>query len=203
MIGVVSYGVSNVGSMLSMLRKIGTAAEAVNTPDDLLRADRLILPGVGAFDYGMAALRDAGIADVLVRRVREDRIPVLGVCLGMQLLGRGSEEGVSEGLGLLNGHSVRFRRTGSDPVRVPHMGWSQLHPRRESPIFQGLERRARFYFVHSYHLVCAEPGDVLATADYGIEFTAMVQRDNIWGAQFHPEKSHRFGMTLLANFARV
>jgi glutamine amidotransferase len=121
----------------------------------------------------------------------------------MQLLGRGSEEGSLAGLGLIDGHCVRFRFGDERPLKVPHMGWNVLMPRRESPLFKGLDDQARFYFVHSYHLVCADASDVLATARYGIEFTAMVQRGNVWGAQFHPEKSHRFGMTLLRNFAEI
>lgn len=203
MISVVDYGVANLGSILNMLRKVGARAEAVSTPDAIERAEKLILPGVGAFDHGMTALSERGLADVLKGRVAGDGVPLLGICLGMQLLGNGSEEGALAGLGLIDGRCVRFRFADERTLKVPHMGWNVLMPRRESPLFKGLDENARFYFVHSYHLVCADASDVLATARYGIEFTAMVQRGSVWGAQFHPEKSHRFGMTLLRNFAEI
>jgi len=203
MIAVVSYGVSNVGSILNMLKKIGAPAVAVSTPAEIERAEKLILPGIGAFDNGMTALTDLGLVEPLKHRVGQDGIPLLGICLGMQLLGSGSEEGVLPGLGLVNGRSIRFRSGGVPPLRVPHMGWNALASHRESALLCGLDNGARFYFVHSYHFECQRPADVLATARYGIEFTAMVQRDNVWGAQFHPEKSHRYGMALLRNFAKL
>jgi glutamine amidotransferase len=203
MIAVVTYGVSNVGSMFNMLQRIGVPATAASTPAEIEKADKIILPGVGAFDHGMSTLVERGLAEPLKKRVLQDRVPILGVCLGMQLLGRGSEEGVLGGLGLVDGRSVRLHSNGEGPLKVPHMGWSVVAPSRESPLFNDLDARARFYFVHSYHLVCADSTDVLATARYGVEFTAMVHRDNVWGAQFHPEKSHRYGMTLLRNFASL
>lgn len=202
MIAVVSYGVCNVGSILNMLKRIGAAAAAVSTPAEIEAADKIILPGIGAFDNGMSALDVLGLAEPLRVRVRRDRVPILGICLGMQLLGRRSEEGSLPGLALLDAECVRFRPDGT-PLKVPHMGWNVLAPRRESPLLARLDNGARFYFVHSYHLVCADRADVLATSSYGIDFTAMVQRENVWGAQFHPEKSHRYGMTLLGNFARL
>ena len=202
MISVVTYGVGNVGSIFNMFRKIGVPAVAASTPEDLARAEKILLPGVGAFDHGVAMLEDAGLIPTLRARAA-DGVPVLGICLGMQLLGRGSEEGRRRGLELLDAHSVRFTGDNRPGFRVPHMGWSELRYRRASPLFANFEDRARFYFVHSYHLVCADPVNVLATAEYGGEFTAIVQRGNVWGAQFHPEKSHRFGMRLLANFARL
>ena len=202
MISVVTYGVGNVGSIFNMFRKIGVAAVAASTPDEVARAEKILLPGVGSFDHGMEMLDRAGLVPSLKARVGEGT-PLLGICLGMQLLGRGSEEGQRAGLDLLDARSVRFHGNGDPAFRVPHMGWNELDRRRESPLFAGFEERARFYFVHSYHLVCADPADVLATARYGGDFTAIVQRGNVWGAQFHPEKSHRFGMTLLANFARL
>lgn len=201
MIGVVDYGVANVGSMLNMLRKVDADAAIISTPEALQSVDKIILPGIGAFDHGMSALTDRGFATPIRERVLADGVPILGVCLGMQLLGHASEEGTLSGLGLLSGRSVRFRFDSPTPHKIPHMGWAALMKRRESPIFEALDMEPRFYFVHSYHLVCDDPADVLATAQYGIEFTAMVHRANVWGAQFHPEKSHRFGMRLLGNFA--
>ncbi|HXG72261.1 MAG TPA: imidazole glycerol phosphate synthase subunit HisH [Gemmatimonadaceae bacterium] len=202
MISVVSYGVGNVGSIFSMLRKIGVPAIAASTPDDIAKAERIILPGVGAFDHGMAMLAEHSLIEPLRERAGAG-IPLLGICLGMQLLGRASEEGIVAGLGVMDAHSVRFLPGGERPLKIPHMGWSELTIRRQSPLLDGFEDQARFYFVHSYHYVCDRSEDVLATAPYGIDFTAVVQRDNVWGAQFHPEKSHRFGMTLLRNFARL
>lgn len=201
MISIVNYGVSNVGSMLSMLRKIGVPAEVVSSVEAIDRAEKIILPGVGAFDHGVAAMNQLGIVEV-VRRRATDGVPFLGVCLGMQMLADSSEEGTLPGLGLIPGRCVRFRSDSEHRIKVPHMGWEELVACKESPILAGLEE-ARFYFVHSYHFVCSEGGDELARARHGIEFTAAVQRKKIWGVQFHPEKSHKFGMTLLRNFAAL
>jgi glutamine amidotransferase len=201
-ISVVTYGVGNVGSIFNMFRKLGVPAVAASTADELARAEKILLPGVGAFDHGMEMLARAGLIPALRARVA-DGVPLLGICLGMQLLGRGSEEGQRPGLDLLDAHSVRFTANGDPGFRVPHMGWNEVRQTRESPLFDQFEERPRFYFVHSYHLVCGDPGDVLATVRYGTDVTAIVQRGNVWGAQFHPEKSHRFGMRLLGNFARL
>jgi glutamine amidotransferase len=203
MISVIDYGVCNLGSMLNMLRKVGAEAQLVSTAAELERAEKLVLPGVGAFDSGMGALTERRLAEPLRERVLRDKVPLLGVCLGMQMLGRRSEEGGREGLGLVDAEVRRFRFAPDDRKKVPHMGWNLLAPRRDSPLLRELAARSRFYFCHSYHLVCADPGDVLATADYGGEFVAALQHDNVYGVQFHPEKSHRFGMALLHNFAEL
>jgi imidazole glycerol-phosphate synthase subunit HisH len=201
-ISIVNYGVANVGSMLNMMRKLSIEAQTIATPEEIRRAEKIILPGVGAFDHGMKTLVDMGLAEPLRERVVKDRIPLLGVCLGMQMLGRGSEEGTAAGLGVVQGYSKRFVPNGSAAIRIPHMGWSELAIRTRGGLMQDLEA-ARFYFVHSYHFVCDDPSDELASARYGIDFTAAVHRSNVWGVQFHPEKSHRFGMTLLRNFAAL
>ncbi len=204
MISIIDYGVANLGSILNMLRKVGARAELVSSKEAVARAEKIILPGIGAFDHGISALRERGLVDVLRKKVLDDKVPLLGVCLGMQMLGKVSEEGHLAGLGLLDAHCKRFSFTDDHRQKVPHMGWSLLAPRQqESALLKGLDAKARFYFVHSYHMVCADPADVLATACYGSEFVAMVQRGNVFGAQFHPEKSHRFGMALLHNFAEV
>jgi imidazole glycerol-phosphate synthase subunit HisH len=202
MISVVSYGVCNLGSMLNMLRKINVEACEAATPAAIEKAEKIILPGVGAFDNGMKALNALGLAGPLRDRVVNGRVPIFGVCLGMQLLGMGSEEGVEAGLGLIQGGCVKLRPPEGLGVKIPHMGWNTVHPKKAGPLLEKLDA-PRFYFVHSYHLVCEDPADVLATAHYGMDFTVMVQRGNIYGAQFHPEKSHRYGMTLLGNFAGV
>jgi glutamine amidotransferase len=203
MISVIDYGVCNLGSMLNMLRKVGAEAQLVSTPAELEQAGKLVLPGVGAFDNGIGALRERGLAEALRKRVLQDKVPLLGVCLGMQMLGRRSEEGGTEGLGLIDAEVRRFRFAPDSRTKVPHMGWNLLAQRRDGPLLRELAARSRFYFCHSYHLVCADPGDVVATADYGGEFVAVLQHDNVYGVQFHPEKSHRFGMALLHNFAEL
>jgi glutamine amidotransferase len=202
-ISIIDYGVSNLGSIRNMLHKLGLRSELVATPEAVAGARKIILPGVGAFDHGVAALAERRLIAPLRAKALEDRIPILGICLGMQLLGMGSEEGTSGGLGLIKGACVRFRFAEGSPLKVPHMGWNETAPKRLNPLLSGLGAGARFYFTHSYHLMCEDPADVLATATHGIEFTAMVQRDNVAGVQFHPEKSHRFGMTLLRNFGAI
>jgi glutamine amidotransferase len=203
MISVIDYGVSNLGSMLNMLRKVGAQAQLVSTAEELDRAEKIILPGVGAFDNGIAALKERGLIEPLRKKALNDKVPLLGVCLGMQMLGRSSEEGSMAGLGLVDAESRRFRFAQDSAHKVPHMGWSLLAARRESALQRGLDAITRFYFCHSYHLVCSDPADVLASACYGADFVGMVQHGNVYGVQFHPEKSHRFGMALLHNFAEM
>lgn len=203
MISIVDYGVGNLGSMLNMLRKVGAEAQLAATPEQLDTAVKIVLPGVGAFASGMAALRERGLVEPLRRKVLEDKVPLLGVCLGMQLLGRRSEEGNAEGIGLIDAEVRRLQPAPDSRCKVPHMGWARLAPRRDSVLLRGLDARSRFYFCHSYHLVCGNDGDVLAGAAYGGEFVAMIQHENMYGVQFHPEKSHRFGMALLHNFAEI
>ena len=203
MISVVDYGVANLGSMLNMLRKVGVEAERISTPEQLAAAERIILPGIGAFDQGMSALAERGLIDPLKRKGLLEGTPILGVCLGMQLLGDGSEEGVLGGLGLVAATSQRFHPPAGRGLKVPHMGWSRVTRRRDSPLMSGLDDQSRFYFVHSYHVCCEDPHDVLAVSHYGGEFVSVINRGNIFGVQFHPEKSHRFGMTVLRNFASL
>lgn len=202
-ISIVDYGVANLGSIRNMLRKLGLEAELVSTADDIARAAKIILPGIGAFDHGMKALSERGLVEPLRIKAMQEHIPFLGICLGMQLMGQGSEEGAQPGLGLVASKCMRFRFPPGQPLKVPHMGWNEPIARRESPLLKGLEAGARFYFTHSYHLVCDDPADVLAVAMHGNEFTAMIERGNLMGVQFHPEKSHRYGMTLLRNFGAM
>ena len=203
MISLVDYGVANLGSMRNMLRRIGAETELVATADGIEKASKIILPGIGAFDHGMEALDNLDLVESLRRRVLGDGVPLFGVCLGVQLLGERSAEGGRAGLGLLASHCERLPADGDAGIRIPHMSWAHIEPTRADPILDGLDDTARFYFVHSYHVVCSDPTDVLAFARYGIPFTAMIRRGNIYGAQFHPEKSHRFGMQLLKNFVEL
>jgi imidazole glycerol-phosphate synthase subunit HisH len=200
MLAIVDYGMGNLGSIRNMLKKLGVPATISAAPEVLQEASKLILPGVGAFDTGMAAIRRLGLTAVLDRKVRQDRVPVLGICLGMQLMTRGSSEGAEAGLGWIDASCVRFE-TGGTRLKVPHMGWNVVQATRPAALWQGMEGEQRFYFVHSYYVRCDRPDDCLLRAAYGVEFDAGFQRDNIMGVQFHPEKSHKFGMRLLKNFA--
>lgn len=200
---VVDYGVGNIGSILNMLRKIGAPAIGSASPDDLATAGHIILPGVGSFDTAMAKLEETGIIPTLEVRVRGDGVPLLGICLGMQILTRGSEEGQRPGLGWIDAEVVKFRLDDAAlRLKVPHMGWNLAHPISGNPLFVDLDRHARFYFVHSYHAVCSHD-QVLCTTSYGYEFASGLIHGNIFGVQFHPEKSHRFGLTLLRNFVAL
>ena len=199
-VSVVDYGLGNLGSVLNMFRRGGTDARVVRAPDEVAKAERLLLPGVGAFDKGMWMLRNAGL-EAAVRNHAASGRPLLGICLGMQMLADSSDEGVLPGLGLIPGRSVRLATDASR--RVPHMGWNFIEPARRDELLRDLPDESRFYFVHTYHVVTAEPGDVLATTEYGDRFTSMVRSGNVMGAQFHPEKSHAFGMRILRNFASL
>ena len=202
MITIVDYGVGNLGSILNMLKKVGAKAEASSDPDVLCQAEKLILPGVGAFDAGMRKLNEAGLVPLLNELVLEKEIPVIGLCLGMQLMTKKSEEGREAGLGWIDAETVRFRfESGNAHLKIPHMGWNTLDIQRHHPLVSDLGPESRFYFVHSYHIVCAEETDVVAYTDYGYPLAAVINKKNIMGAQFHPEKSHKFGMLLLKNFA--
>jgi imidazole glycerol-phosphate synthase subunit HisH len=200
MIVIVDYGMGNLGSMANMLRKVGAAAVVSSEPATVARAEKLILPGVGAFDAGMRQLTERGLVPLLQERVAAGT-PTLGVCLGMQLFAQASEEGQLPGLGWIDGRATRFRPNGDARLKVPHMGWNVVQPVREHPLFADMPDEMRFYFVHSYHVVCGDERISLARATYGGDFVAAVARDNVVGVQFHPEKSHKFGMRLLRNFA--
>ena len=202
MITIVDYGVGNLGSIVNMLKKVGVKAEASSNPDVLRKAEKLILPGVGAFDAGMKKLNETGLIPVLNELVLEKKVPVIGLCLGMQLMTKRSEEGTEAGLGWIDAETVRFKFGAENAhLKVPHMGWNTLDIRRPHPLVTDLEPESRFYFVHSYHIVCADEADVVAYTDYGYPLAAIINKGNIMGAQFHPEKSHKFGMQLLKNFA--
>jgi glutamine amidotransferase len=204
MIAIIDCGLGNVGSVANMFRKLGLHAVVSGDPVVVAQADRLVLPGVGAFDHGMQRLRASGLIPILERRVLQEKTPILGICLGLQLYTRGSDEGACPGLGWLPGRTIRFRFAAAEEgrLKVPHMGWNTVHPTRPG-VWPSLSGEPRFYFVHSYHIECDLEEDVLATARYGYEFAAAVRRGNIAGVQFHPEKSHRFGMAVLRDFASV
>lgn len=204
MIVVIDYGMGNVGSVVNMLRKVGADAEATGDVDAIAQASKLVLPGVGAFDAAMTRLRDRDLVSVLNRRVIEDAVPILGICLGMQVMTESSEEGREAGLGWFAGGTRRFRFEDGEPrLRVPHMGWNVVRTVKPTPLFDGMFEEPRFYFVHSYHVYCRNQDDVMLTTDYGYRFVSGISKGNIYGVQFHPEKSHAYGMRLLKNFAEL
>jgi imidazole glycerol-phosphate synthase subunit HisH len=202
MIVIIDYGVGNLTSIKNMLKRAGAESVISNNADDIAIADKLILPGVGAFDYGMGQLRNSSFFDLLNQRVLEDKIPVLGICLGAQLLTRGSEEGKSDGLGWIDAETIRFRENlMDDSLKIPHMGWNDVCVVKNSKLFDDMHADPRFYLVHSYHLSDVNPDEVLVTCNHGYDFVAGVEKNNILGVQFHPEKSHKYGMKILQNFA--
>jgi glutamine amidotransferase len=204
MIAIIDYGTGNTRSIQSMLSYIGVSSHLTSSPTEIELAEKLILPGVGHFDYGMSQLRKSGLDKVLTSQVLEKKVPVLGICLGAQLLTRGSQEGSESGLGWLPADTVRFDHSRlTSELKIPHMGWAETEFVADSPLSKNLESPARFYYVHSYHL---QPDTIemsLCFATHGYRFAAGIGRDNIIGVQFHPEKSHKFGMQLLRNFVSM
>jgi glutamine amidotransferase len=199
-VSLVDYGLGNLGSVANMLKRVGATTRRVSTPEEILESERVLLPGIGAFDSGTGRLRDLGLFEPL-REFASTGRPLLGICLGMQLLLDSSEEGVTQGLGLIRGRSVRFDE--STGVRVPHMGWNHVEPTRADSLVAGLPDDNRFYFVHSFYVVPERDEDVLGTTVYGVQFASIVRSANVIGAQFHPEKSHTFGMAVLGSFVKL
>ena len=203
-VAIIDYRMGNIGSIANMIAKIGGKAHVTSDPALLRRADKLILPGVGHFDRGMQNLHELGLAPVLQERVVEARVPILGICLGMQLMCRSSDEGTQDGLGWVDATVNRFDVDAHPGMRVPHMGWNVAKPVRESTLLEMTPAEPqRFYFVHSYYVRCREPADVLAVTSYEGEFCSAFLHDNICGVQFHPEKSHVFGMDLFRRFLEL
>ncbi len=203
MITIVDYGMGNLGSIKNMLKKIGVPALISSDPTDIKAAEKLILPGVGAFENGMKNLNERGLIDILNEKVRIEKTPVLGICLGMQLLSNSSQEGTLHGLGWLDAATKKFDFTDlhNPALKIPHMGWNTVEIKKNHALFANMPPEIRFYFVHSYYVDCKNPDHELTHTVHGITFTSAVAVENICGVQFHPEKSHKFGMKLLANFA--
>lgn len=203
MIIIVNYGLGNLSSVLNMITKAGGQATIVSDPNILTEADKIILPGVGAFDHGMSNLHNNGWINALNEAVLVNQVPILGICLGMQLMCKSSEEGILPGLGWIDADVKRFKLPAESVLKIPHMGWNTVDIAKPNPLISDKEGEQRFYFVHSYHAVCKNPLDVLATSYHGYEITSAFSHNNVYGVQFHPEKSHRFGMALLKKFIEL
>jgi glutamine amidotransferase len=200
-ITIVDYGTSNLGSMQNMLKKIGVPSRIAASADDLQDARKIIVPGVGSFDAGMRKLHESGMIPVLNQKALVERVPTLGVCLGMQLMTESSEEGELRGLGWVAARTMRFDQRSQPDLKVPHMGWNEVTPAKASALIADFPPEARFYFAHSFYVSCKSEDDVLLRVSFGAAtFAAAFERGNLMGVQFHPEKSHRFGMTFLRNF---
>ena len=200
MIAIINYGLGNLGSISNMLKVIGVKSKITSNKCEIDKADKIILPGVGAFDAGMDNLESEGLVSFLKEQALTKNKPILGICLGMQLLGRKSEEGKKQGLGLIPFDNIRFKFNSDCTLKIPHMGWDIVEFKQDNPLLKDISGQQRYYFVHSYHAVCDDSKNILMTCDYGYEFAAAVCDKNIYGVQFHPEKSHDFGMRLLKNF---
>jgi imidazole glycerol-phosphate synthase subunit HisH len=200
---VPDYGCGNLGSVLRMGEKAGHHIKIVHDPTELRDANRIILAGVGAFDHGVQCLRETGWTDALNDAVLQRHVPVLGICLGMQLMCKSSEEGNYNGLGWIDAMVRRFKPPSRSSIKVPHMGWNTLTIKKQNPLMSDAEGELRFYFVHSFHVICNVADDVFATAYHGYDFVAGFERGNIFGVQFHPEKSHRFGLSLMKKFTEL
>jgi len=205
MIVIVDYGVGNLRSVFNKLKRIGLNAEISSDPTVISRADRIILPGVGHFRAGMQKLKEYGFIDLLNQKVLKEKVPVLGICLGVQLFSKKSEEGSCEGLGWIDAETVLFKIPEPDKykLKVPHVGWNSVSIVKDSSLFKGIRPDEMFYFVHSYHLQCNNPSFVLGKSEYSYEFVSCVEQDNIMGVQFHPEKSQDAGIQLFENFVNL
>jgi glutamine amidotransferase len=204
MITIVDYGLGNIAAFANVYNRANINVSIARTADDLRGASKLILPGVGHFDHAMELLQQSGMRDTLDNLVLREKVPVIGVCVGMQILARSSEEGKLPGLGWLDADVKAFKsRAATRDMALPHMGWNDVRPASPNKLFDELESDARFYFLHSYYFDCDRQQDVLAICNYGADFGCAVHSSNIYGVQFHPEKSHRFGTRLLKNFAEL
>lgn len=198
---IVDYGMGNVGSVLNMFKRIGVEAEITADLEQIADAKKILLPGVGAFDHAMRRIVDAGFKEVLDKKALIDKVPILGICLGMQLLTRGSEEGILPGLGWIAADTIKFPPMPG--LKVPHMGWNLVKPITPCILTAALPEESRYYFVHSYYVKTDKEENSILRTTHGVEFDSGIHAGNIYGTQFHPEKSHRFGMELLKNFSRI
>lgn len=205
MITIVDYGMGNLGSIKNMFKYIGVESIIESDPDKIKNASKILLPGVGSFDNAMQKINENGLKEVLNEKALKEQVPVLGICLGMQLLTDSSEEGVLRGLGWISAKALSFKGRIDATYKVPHMGWNVVHKANQSKLTEDFEsfEELRFYFVHSYFVKVENEKNIILKTHYGFDFDSAIQKENIYGAQFHPEKSHKFGMKLFENFARI
>ncbi|AXR61691.1 imidazole glycerol phosphate synthase subunit HisH [Leptospira mayottensis] len=204
MIGILDYGVGNLKAFANVLKGLNFHHQIVKTEQELKGCAKIIMPGVGSFDSVMDKLIESGIRDVLSDLIINKKIPILGVCVGMQILASSSEEGSKSGLGWIGGRVKKFNFDRSDSsLAIPQIGWNEVNSTRENTLLKNLEKNPRFYFLHSYYIECEDKKDVIAMANYGGDFACAVNRENIYGTQFHPEKSHHNGVALIRNFASL
>lgn len=204
MIVIIDYGMGNIGSIMNMIKKAGGESIVTSDIEIIKTAEKIILPGVGSFDNGMKNLESYGLKEILTTKALIDKVPVLGVCLGMQLLTKKSEEGVLPGLGWIDAETKRFKFSNDNTeLRIPHMGWNTININGEGKLFTNMYEDASFYFVHSYHLVCNNASDIVTTTNYGYDFASSIQHENIMATQFHPEKSHKYGLKIIKNFVEL
>ena len=203
MITIINYGMGNLGSVTNMLKKIGVHCKITSDINEIEQAKKIILPGVGAFDAAVSRIDELNLRPVLTYKAKEQKIPFLGICLGMQLLTRGSEEGVLKGLNFVPAQTIKFKFEKDSDLKIPHMGWNFVKENTKSKLTEGFTDEYRFYFVHSYYVLCDNPENSILKTTHGVEFDSAIQHENVYGAQFHPEKSHKYGMHLLTNFSKI
>ena len=204
MITLIDYGVGNIFAFQNVYKRLDIPTKIAKSSQDLVDVQKLILPGVGSFDYAMSQLNASGMRENLDELVLEKKVPVIGICVGMQMMGNRSDEGKLEGLKWIDSEILRFDENFiQQRTKLPHMGWNDVTPINNQPLFNGLEKDAIFYFLHSFYFKCNNPTDSIAFSEYGISFSSAVNRDNVYGIQFHPEKSHQYGEKLLYNFANL
>ncbi|MBN2101801.1 MAG: imidazole glycerol phosphate synthase subunit HisH [Candidatus Aenigmarchaeota archaeon] len=198
---IIDYGVGNIKSIQNQLIKLGYNSSVSSEKTDIINADKLILPGVGHFAYGMKTLNELDLLGTLKKKVIIEKTPILGICLGMQLFTEWSEEGNVSGLGWIKGKAVKFTKDPNKRYKIPHMGWNSIKIKKQNKMIRGIKNDSLFYFVHSFYVECSEDIDILTTTKYISKFASMIQKENIYGTQFHPEKSHENGLQILKNFA--
>ncbi len=204
MITIINYGLGNISAFANVYKRLNIPVTIATHKEDLNDASKIILPGVGAFDHAMTLLQKSGMRETLDELVLHKRIPVVGICVGMQILAKSSDEGILPGLGWIDGEVKKFDATLiKHKTRLPHMGWNTINPINSSKLLLGFNERSRFYFLHSYYFKCNDIGNEIANTEYGINYSSAVQKENIFGVQFHPEKSHENGIQLLNNFANL